>query len=317
MEQVRELKNFEAEAEEETSSLGALLAGANGFESDDASELSASESTPIEEPIPSAPVGVYPGMLNEEVSGGEEDDSDSTSMEGVEDGAEEGAYDADGTDEDGEEYGDDEDGGEYGDDEEESEEFSHPIDAPIFTFVDVDSAQPFAPEWSVAMPTTAYIGDTQMLLKYLYEVERRNRLSIPIRACGVDAIALEQAKANGIKSTGGKIVFPIDVGEGNTAPTYEVLDIKGELYLSCVSEAVNPEYLSSIIMEATTAIKNNGSYVFEICGYRKLAGEANSVSTLIYTLKLNTYEMSYLCSYMDKENISTTYYPDRIVFEAL
>ena len=46
------------------------------------------------------------------------------------------------------------------------------------------------------MPVVNYIGDTSMFLNYIYALERQHKLTIPIKACGLDRIVLEHADFN-------------------------------------------------------------------------------------------------------------------------
>lgn len=90
-------------------------------------------------------------------------------------------------------------------------------------------------------------------------------------------------------------------GEEQGMSVYEIIEVDGALYMSCVSECLDRDYLNSVLAEATTAIKSTGRYIYGMVDYRKLAlvnGEPEG--RLLNTLRLNTYEMNVLCCYMGK-----------------
>mgnify|MGYP001030460677 CR=1 FL=1 len=200
---------------------------------------------------------------------------------------------------------------------------SHVLDSSGFTLVDVqEGVMQFASEWRPTMETPNYIGETTMLLEYLKRQERLHQVTMPIRACGVDPIVFEnvgyldmgdnapQAKLFYIGSASTVLSDDEDTTQVNaTPPAYELIEVDGELYLSCVSECLNREYLNSVIAEATSSVKATGSYVFQMVGYKKLALEnGKNEGRLLNTLKLNSYEMSVLCTYMRKfEGIEVTH----------
>lgn len=225
----------------------------------------------------------------------------------------------DNTAEDEEEYNgeDDSEGEGEGDDDEEEAEApytSSEDSSPLFTLINVeDGGMPFAGEWSPSMDTPTYIGETEMLLQYLHRMERKHKVTMPIKACGIDPIVFENVETLEEMQAVSKFkVFQIPLPEGSESesdPVYEIIEVDGSLYLSCISECLDKGYLNSIMAEATAAIKSVGTYVFEMVGFRKLSmGEESKPASLIDTLRLNTFEMSTLVSYMNQvPNIKVSY----------
>lgn len=202
------------------------------------------------------------------------------------------------------------------------EEASAPIvitEAPFLSCSIEDLGKTFANAWSPQMPTPDYVGDTLMILRYLHRLERFHRITMPIKACGVDPIVFKNVEVLQAE-TNGHDLFQIPVNESEEAevsqPTYELIKIDDELYMSCVTDCLNDNYLGRIIEEATTSVKATGSYVFEMVGFRHLTVEPENGSSapesshggLLKTLRLNTYEMSVLTAYMSQfPGMSTTY----------
>lgn len=208
-----------------------------------------------------------------------------------------------------------------------------------------DHGLSFAAEWLPSMETPNYIGETNMLLQYLQFMERVHSVTMPIRACGIDPILFENVECPYGGPDENSRLFPImpqaqaeeedeeavpsDEAEGDyseeegeeseaseeqgdtvTAPLYELISVDGDLYMSCATEAIDPDYLNAIIAEATAAVKERGVYVYNMVGLRKLAlEEGKQTARLLNTLRLNTYEMSVLVHYMEQfpdMNISYT-----------
>ena len=183
-----------------------------------------------------------------------------------------------------------------------------------FTEVDVENhGLEFASEWRPSMETPDYIGETEMLLEYLKRQERLHRVTMPIQACGIDPILFSNVKYLEIQDGGSESVevFEIPSGSGESANTsaYELIKVDSNLYMSCITECLDRDYLNSVIAEATSAVKACGSYVFQMVGYKKLAlEEGKTEGRLLNTLKLNSYEMSVLISYMSQfEGITISY----------
>lgn len=206
--------------------------------------------------------------------------------------------------------------GEMDDDEEEVEGpyASSEYSSPLFTLINVeDGGMPFAGEWSPSMDTPTYIGETEMLLQYLHRMERKHKVTMPIKACGIDPIVFENVETLEEMQAISKFkVFQIPLPESSESesnPVYEIIEVDGSLYLSCISECLDKGYLNSIMAEATAAIKSVETYVFEMVGFRKLSmGDESKPASLINTLRLNTFEMSTLVSYMNQvPNINVSY----------
>lgn len=178
--------------------------------------------------------------------------------------------------------------------------------SPGFTLVSGD-CRVFAKEYAPKMECPNYIGDTDMILRYLFREERRNHITMPIRTCGIDPIVFENVEHLEDDEEGGGTVatnyfaIPDDnSGDEDANHVYELIEVDGNLYLSCMSECLDSDYLHRIITEATTTMRETGSYIFRMVGLRRLAvnDSDNNVGRLLETLRLNTFEMSALCTYM-------------------
>lgn len=185
--------------------------------------------------------------------------------------------------------------------------------------LDDSTASKFAGEWGPTMDTPDYIGTTEMLLQYLQEQERLHRVTMPIKACGIDPIVFEHvadlnaengrpsaSKVFAIRRANAKPASVVEGEEGkedkvenDSTPLYELIRVDDDLYLSCISECLDNNYLGSILAEATACMKARGFYTFEMVGFRKLAlGNGEHTARLLNTLRLNTYEMSVLTTYL-------------------
>lgn len=182
-------------------------------------------------------------------------------------------------------------------------------EAPGFTVVDIpDSGLQFASEWRPTMATPEYIGETTMLLEYLKRLERLHKVTMPIRACGIDPILFENAEYISTEEQGqanadmhSKVFAIPPKNEGEDPAIYELINVDGQLYMSCLSECLDSAYLNSIIAEATSSVKASGKYVFQMVGFKKLTSEQDTKEgRLLNTLRLNTYEMSVLVAYMQQ-----------------
>ena len=177
-----------------------------------------------------------------------------------------------------------------------------------FTEVDVKNCGlEFAGEWRPVMATPNYIGETSMLLEYLKRQERLHKVTMPIRACGIDPILFENIKFLELppredgKDNPKMFEIPSEHGDDEAVSAYELIKVDNNLYLSCVTECLDKDYLNSIIAEATAAVKATGRYVFSMVGFKKLALEQGKTEgRLLDTLRLNSYEMSVLISYMNQ-----------------
>lgn len=176
--------------------------------------------------------------------------------------------------------------------------------------VGADDAMPFAGEWAPDMDTPTYIGMTEMLLNYLKGQEAKHHVTMPIRACGIDPIVFQNVER---VSAGEDMIptaeAPFAIGEGENISLYEIIEVDGDLYMSCVDSCLDREYLNSILAEATTCMKARGFYTFEMVGFRKLAlEEGERTARLLNTLRLNTYEMSVLTTYLcSVQGVQVTY----------
>lgn len=191
--------------------------------------------------------------------------------------------------------------------------------APKFMRIDVDDdvMAGFSREYNPAMATQICIADKTMLLEYMVATERRYNITMSFPAYGVDPIVFDEVlKEMRERSKDGtedddvlNSVPPVvainvknrDVSDGREqAEMYEKIEVDGVLYLSCISECLDKDYLHSVIAEATEAIYMHGSYVYTMVGPKPITIDGEAQGEFIETLKLNSYELSVLLSYMQK-----------------
>lgn len=190
-------------------------------------------------------------------------------------------------------------------------------DVPGFSLTDVsDEGRRYHHEWNPDMNILPYIGNKDLLLNYLKDLEEKFKVTMPIKACGIDSITFTAVSYLPAVEGSDNKIFSLpnseDVAiteEGKEPTLYELISIDGALYLSCVSRCLDEEYLRSVLSEATISIKTSGRYLYPMVGLRKLALTAGQDrGSLINTLKLNTYEMSVLIYYMKEfENMNISY----------
>lgn len=185
--------------------------------------------------------------------------------------------------------------------EDSEEEESTPWTAP-FSRLGGDSstfAGVIPTAWRPDMQVQSYIGITDMLLHYLVEQESRYAMTMPIHACGIDPVVFEHADYVQEEGDSSRF-FSVTVGEGDDASErlYELVEIDGELYMSCISDFLNRGYFEQIITAATCAIKEHGQYIFPLVGLRSLSEDPST--GLLNTMRLNSYELNALISYMSQ-----------------
>lgn len=185
---------------------------------------------------------------------------------------------------------------------------SKKLDRPSFTKMPIEATDcfSFAREWRPTMEVTPYIGNKDLLLDYLFKLERHHKVTMPIKVCGIDPIVFQFLEHAGLEGAEGVFYIPNKKvpaeGPGENEempPAYELIEVDGDLYLSCVTECLDEEYMNIVLSEATTAIKSTGHYTYQMVDYKKLALEdGEEEGKLIRTLRLNTFEMSMLEAYM-------------------
>lgn len=174
---------------------------------------------------------------------------------------------------------------------------------PGFTVVNIDptGVSMFSREYSPSFEVVDCVAEIDMLLKYMVRVERQNGITMSFRAYGVDPIVFEKAlPAEAMEGAPACVGIPVDgraSGDNGSEEIYEMIEVDGALYLSCMSESLNQDYLHQVISEATEEIFTHGKYVYTLVGPRPLAARDGS-QYFIETLKLNSYEMSVLLAYM-------------------
>lgn len=177
--------------------------------------------------------------------------------------------------------------------------------SPQFTVVDVNTEilHEYAREYEPNLAVKECVANIVMLLTYMVTTERKLGVTLSMRAYGVDPVVFEEASKD--TPDGQPRVVAITVPgkestDGYEGDLYELIDVDGVLYLSCVSESLNPNYLHQVIAEATEAVYTHGRYVYTMVGPRPLANDGSGKNEFIETLKLNSYELSVLLSYMNK-----------------
>lgn len=189
--------------------------------------------------------------------------------------------------------------------------------SPKFMRIDVDdeAMAGFSREYNPAMETQICIADKTMLLEYMVATERRYNITMSFPAYGVDPIVFDEVLKEmrqrnaepGEEAATLPPVVAINVkgrdkenGGRELQEMYEKIEVDGVLYLSCISECLDKEYLHSIIAEATEAVYMHGSYVYTMVGPKPITIDGEAQGEFIETLKLNSYELSVLLSYMQK-----------------
>lgn len=160
--------------------------------------------------------------------------------------------------------------------------------------------QQYSKKYNTELEAVECIADSKKLLSYMVEQERKHAITMPFHATGIDPICFfssldEDAEAPfvGIELPDGEQDF------------YECIEVDNALFLSCVSRVIDEDYLQRIISEAAEALYTHGIYRYTMRGPKPLRTEVPG--QMLETLKLNTYELSILQSYIDSiPNVSHT-----------
>ena len=180
--------------------------------------------------------------------------------------------------------------------------------------VDGDTMLGFSGEYNPAMITQNCIADKTMLLEYMVATERRYDITMSFPAYGVDPIVFDEVlkemrKTSAEPGEEAAALPPVvaiavkgrDKDSGRELQEmYEKIEVDGVLYLSCISECLDKEYLHKVIAEATEAVYMHGSYVYTMVGPKPITIDGEAQGEFIETLKLNSYELSVLLSYMQR-----------------
>lgn len=187
----------------------------------------------------------------------------------------------------------------------DSNSFSVGSTSPMFTVVNIEETDimSFAGEYTAIKDTVECVADVNMLLTYMVETERALGVTLSLEAYGVDPIVFNEA-AQKVASDAPRVVSIMVPGkekdEEYAGDLYELINVDGKLYLSCVSESLNRAYLHQVISAATEAVMTHGKYIYSLIGPRPLATVDGGDQKFINTLKLNSYELSVLLSYMSQ-----------------
>lgn len=185
-------------------------------------------------------------------------------------------------------------------------------DVPCFTVVDVDeeTTNSFAKEFSTSIHSVDCIAEKGMLLDYMVRLERTYGVTMPFRACGIDTIAFDRSAVQ--TGDGGPTLVELVIGDGEKKHSafYEKITVDDVVYLSCISESLNEDYMYRVLSQATEAIYTHGKFVFTLVGPRYLGAFKGEDDTpkFIDTLNLNSFELSVLNRHMGNlEGVSITY----------
>lgn len=184
------------------------------------------------------------------------------------------------------------------------DEFDTSEVVPGFTVVNIDptGVSLFSREYTPSFETVDCVAEIDMLLEYMVRVERQNGITMSFRAYGVDPIVFAKAlPAEVLEGAPACVGIPVNgraATENGSEEIYEMIEVDDALYLSCMSESLNQDYLHQVISEATEEIFTHGKYVYTLVGPRPLAVKGGA-QYFIETLKLNSYEMSVLLAYMN------------------
>lgn len=198
-----------------------------------------------------------------------------------------------------------------------------------FTCVQVEdpSIKEYSAEYDPSLKTQVCIADKTMLLEYMVKTERRYNVTMSFPAYGVDPIVFDEVLAEshignpeGSAEEGNESASPStsmisirvsgrsETDEKAVSELYEKIEVDGVLYLSCVSECLNVDYLRQVIAEATEGVYMHGRYIYTMIGPRPLTPNGTAQNEFIETLKLNSYELSVLLSYMLRiSGVTVTY----------
>lgn len=182
---------------------------------------------------------------------------------------------------------------------------------PCFTVLDMEQGAitPFTREYTSALDMTNCVAEIPMLLDYMVRLEREFGVTLPFKACGIDTIVFDNAA---VQQEGGPstVQITVDNGEGQKSDRfYEKITVDDVVYLSCINESLNPDFLHRIITEAVDSVYIHRQYVYTLVGPRPLNGRTVSVKDgdgadvnkqeFIETMKLNSYELSVFINYMN------------------
>ena len=164
------------------------------------------------------------------------------------------------------------------------------------------------------------MADSNLLSTYMTTMERNLGVTLSFEAYGIDPIVFHDLLKKQNSNTG-CVSINIPVGaDADGSPleyipeSYEMLNIDGKLYLSCVTSVLDAEYLKSVIAQGVEALTMHNKFVYTYVGPRpiKIVGDDEEVENgVIETLKLNTKELSILLSCM--KNISGVTYCSSVV----
>ena len=178
-------------------------------------------------------------------------------------------------------------------------------EAPKFTVVSAgkESWANFSRDYKPAeMEQVPCVAETTMLMQYMVAMERHRATTLSFPACGVDPKVFYEHKEK--CNPDGPMVLEVDTGspDGTTTAEYEMVEVDGVNYLSCTTDCLDPDYMHSIIAEATEAIYTHNKYVFTLVGPKpvesNMRGEGEP-KVFVETLRLNSYELSALIGYME------------------
>ena len=179
------------------------------------------------------------------------------------------------------------------------------VSAPKFTVVSAgkENWASFSRDYKPAeMEQVPCVAETTMLMQYMVAMERHRATTLSFPACGVDPKVFYEHKEK--YNPDGPMVLEVDTGSPGCSTTaeYEMVEVDGVNYLSCTTDCLDPDYLHSVIAEATEAIYTHGKHIFTLIGPKPVESsmsEEGAEKVFVETLRLNSYELSALIGYME------------------
>lgn len=177
----------------------------------------------------------------------------------------------------------------------------NPTEEPT-NYVDSDRMQSLLDEVfldnSPAMLTCEWVGNSNMLLNYVTDMQSMCHLTLPLDSLGIDAKMFDMIEPSEDKT------YII----GNER--YELLEIDGHCYLSCSSAEIDKKHFQDVTRDMLSSLYDCGSYTLYRSQFRifqsangTAEGPSNTHSDadgrcLIYALNLNTFELQALYKYL-------------------
>lgn len=140
-----------------------------------------------------------------------------------------------------------------------------------------------------------WVGNTNLLLDYIINIQNKANLTIPLEALGVDTQMFDLVNLD-------KNQIQVD------DKYYELICVDGKHYLSCLSCASDVEHFKSLILDITSKLNEFGSYtlyrsclrVFDIKNEEDNPISDINTRSFVYCLNLNSFELQAIKTYLSK-----------------